>query len=121
MADRGCRSITIKYGDLHWVDFPFRGGREQSGRRPALIWLDDPYLHLPTILLIPFTTSLSTQRYEGSLLIQPTALNGLASPSVALIFQIGAWDRNRIANRIGRLDDSDLQTIADIARTLQRL
>jgi mRNA-degrading endonuclease toxin of MazEF toxin-antitoxin module len=113
--------MTIKYGDLHWVEFPFQDGREQRGRRPALIWLDDRFLHLPTLLLIPFTSKLSSLRFDGTLLIQPTVTNALASPSVALVFQLGAWDRNRIKDRMGQLDVPDLLAVADIARKLQRL
>jgi mRNA-degrading endonuclease toxin of MazEF toxin-antitoxin module len=113
--------VTLHYGDIHWVDFPYRGGREQSGRRPALIWLDDPFLHLPTVLLVPFTSNLLSRRFDGALLIQPTSTNGLTSTSVALVFQLGAWDRNRISDRLGRLDDPDLLAVADLARKLQRL
>ena len=113
--------MTLQYGDIHWIDFPNRGGHEQSGRRPGLIWLDDPYLHLPAVLVIPFTSKLATQRYDGTYLIQPTSTNGLATPSVALVFQLGAFDCNRIQQRMGQIDDPDLKAIADIARKLQRM
>jgi mRNA-degrading endonuclease toxin of MazEF toxin-antitoxin module len=39
----------MKIGDIHWVELPDAGGREQSGRRPAVIMQDDSYaIALPT-------------------------------------------------------------------------
>jgi len=33
----------MKVGDIHWVELPNVGGREQAGRRPAIILQDDGY------------------------------------------------------------------------------
>ena len=113
--------MSILYGDIHWCDFPVRGGCEQSGRRPGLIWTDNSFLHLPSILLIPLTSKLTSLRFDGTMLLQPSTQNGPICPSVVLVFQLGSFDRNRIDARIGRLDDPDLAKIADMARQLQRL
>ena len=111
----------MNYGDIFWVDLPDRGGHEQRGRRPAVIWQDTVNFSLPTVLIIPLTGSTSASRFPGTLTIQPTSLNGLSSPSVALVFQLGACDVSRIAGRLGQLDQTDLARVQDLARRLQNL
>jgi mRNA interferase MazF len=111
----------IDYADIFWVDFPPRDGREQSGRRPALIWQDMAAFPLPTILLIPSTTQLAASRFGATVLVQPSQANGLSALSLALVFQLGSWDVRRLQARIGRLDDPYLLAIADMAKKLQRL
>jgi mRNA interferase MazF len=104
------------------VDLPDRGGREQRGRRPAIIWQDTTaFPRLPTVLLIPLSSQQDTLRFDGSVLIQLTATNGLTVPSVALVFQLGACDVRRIGQRIGRLDAADLLKIRETASRLQKL
>jgi len=36
----------MKPGDIHWVELPPASGREQTGRRPAVILHDDSYAEL---------------------------------------------------------------------------
>jgi mRNA-degrading endonuclease toxin of MazEF toxin-antitoxin module len=112
----------VKHGDVFWVDLPDRGGREQRGRRPAIIWQDtSAFPRLPTVLIIPLSAQLDTLRFAGTVLVQPSAANGLAVPSVALVFQLGACDIRRIGQRLGQLDAPDLAKIREIALSLQNL
>jgi mRNA-degrading endonuclease toxin of MazEF toxin-antitoxin module len=40
----------MNVGDVHWVDFPPRGGHAQAGRRPAIVAQDESATtRLPTI------------------------------------------------------------------------
>ena len=92
----------MSVGDMHWVDLPAVNGREQRGRRPAVVLQDDNYGgDLPVVLVIPLTTARATMRFAGTTLIRPTAENGLRQASVALVFQLRAIDRHRIQERIG--------------------
>lgn len=111
----------MQYGDNFWVNFPARSGREQAGRRPAIIWQDVVNFVLPTVLVIPLSTQGAALRYSATYLIRPSATNGLLASSVALIFQLGACDVARIDTRMGALDPSDLAQIQQIARQLQNL
>jgi mRNA interferase MazF len=112
----------VNLGDVHWVDLPDRGGREQRGRRPAIIWQDQAaFPQLPTCLVIPLSSQQGALRFGGTMLIHPSPENGLTLPSVALVFQLGACDLRRIGQRIGRLSQGDLDAIRAIARTLQGL
>jgi mRNA interferase MazF len=112
----------VNHGDVFWVELPDRGGREQRGRRPAIIWQDtEAYAGLPTILVVPLTSRLSASRFPGTLRVEPTVQNGLTVPSVALLFQLGACDLDRIQGQLGRLDDEDVRRIATLAKRLQKL
>ena len=112
----------MNYGDVYWVDLPDRGGREQRGRRPAVIWQDTAaFGHLPTLLVIPLTSRLDALRFPATFRVEPTSANGLATASVALVFQLGASDLRRFAGRIGTLDAADLKAVQAIARQLQKL
>ena len=92
----------MSVGDIHWVDLPVANGREQRGRRPAVVLQDDDYGgDLPVVLVVPLTTARATMRFAGTTLIRPTAANGLRQASVALVFQIRAIDRRRIREHIG--------------------
>ena len=99
-------------GDIHWVQLPAPNGREQGGRRPAVILQDDHYAGgLPVVLVIPLTTARGAMRFAGTVLIRPTAENGLRQASVALVFQLRAIDRRRIQERIGNVGDTVLHEI----------
>jgi mRNA-degrading endonuclease toxin of MazEF toxin-antitoxin module len=81
----------MNVGDIYWVELLARGGRAQSGRRPAIIFQKDRTL--PTTLLIPLTSQQDALRFSGTVLIEPDAENGLRQPSVALVFQLTAVDK----------------------------
>src|SRR4029453_12748353 len=96
-------------GDIHWVQLPTANGHEQRGRRPAVILQDDQYAGgLPVVLVIPRTTARAIMRFAGTVLIRPTAENGLSQVSVALVFQLRAIDRRRMQERIGNVGDTVL-------------
>src|SRR5262249_29379702 len=93
---------AVRGGDIHWGDLPAANGREQRGRRPAVVVQDDDYGgDLPVVLIVPLTTARAAMRFSGTTLIRPTAENGLRQVSVALVFQLRAIDRRRIQERIG--------------------
>jgi mRNA interferase MazF len=102
----------VTVGDVHWVQLPPANGYEQRGRRPAVILQDDQYAGgLPVVLVVPLTTARATMRFAGTMLIRPTAENGLPRVSVALVFQLRAIDRRRVQERIGTVGDTVLHEI----------
>ncbi len=66
---------------------------------------------LPTMLVAPFTSQLQAQRFPFTLRIEPTVENRLSQPSILLLFQLRAIDRNRVREQLGRLDAADLQRL----------
>lgn len=112
----------MNYGEVYWVDLPDRSGREQRGRRPAIVWQDtETMAQLPTVLIVPLTSRMDSLRFPATRQIDPTASNGLSVPSVALVFQLGACDVRRIRQQVGKLDDTDIDAIQDVTKKLLRI
>ncbi len=100
----------MNVGEIFWVEFPARGGRTQTGKRPAIVVQKDKTL--PTILLVPLTTQQDAVRFAGTILIeQPDNKNHLRQPSIALVFQLTAIDKNFIKNKLGIISDSKMDEI----------
>jgi mRNA-degrading endonuclease toxin of MazEF toxin-antitoxin module len=92
-------------GDVLQVELPppLGGtGHEQAGRRPAIaVQSDSSALGLPTLTIVPLTSNLEALRFPRTVRVEPSAKNGLALPSVMLVFQVRAIDRSRIRQTIG--------------------
>jgi mRNA-degrading endonuclease toxin of MazEF toxin-antitoxin module len=96
-------------GEIFWVEFPARGGRAQTGRRPAIVVQKDKTL--PTVLLIPLTTHQEALRFAGTILVEPDEINYLRQPSVALVFQLTAIDKNFIKGKLGTISGDKMTEI----------
>lgn len=96
-------------GEIFWVEFPARGGRAQAGRRPAIVIQKEE--SLPTVLLIPLTSQQDSLRFSGTILIESDADNNLRQPSVALVFQLTAVDKNFIKDKLGTISDAKINEI----------
>lgn len=106
-------------GEIHWVELPDTGGREQAGRRPAIIIQNDEYAgSLPTVLVIPLSSALAALRFPGTAQIKADKTSGLRTNSVALVFQLRAIDRGRIKEKIGAVSESE---VVDIRLELAKL
>ncbi len=104
----------MRVGDFHWVELPAANGREQRGRRPTVVLLDDSYGgELPVVLVAPLTTARATVRFAGTTLVRPTSENGLTQESVVLMFQLRAIDRHRLQGRIGEVNADVLSAMFD--------
>jgi len=102
----------MRAGDLFWADLPASAGREQSGRRPVLVLQDDGFGGtLPTVLIIPLTSTLAARRFPGSVFIPASKPNGLTLDSVILTFQIRALDRTRLQSQLGVIEATILDQV----------
>ena len=109
-------------GDICWMTPPPAGGHVQQGRRPGIVWQDAvAFPNLPTVLMIPLTSRQAALRFGAGHLIQPTPRNGLSVPSVALVFQLAAVDRQDVGTKIGELDDPDRLALQDLTRRVTGL
>lgn len=106
-------------GEIYWVRLPPADGHEQVGRRPAIILQDETYAGaLPVVIVVPLTGAVAASRFPGTTLLQPTEENGLLRPSVVLVFQVRAVDRQRIEDQVGTVG---AEALAEIYRILDRL
>lgn len=96
--------------ELWWVRLPDQQGHHQTGRRPAVVVADEPDNGFT--IVAPVTTNLERRRFKCTLVVEPSAENGLGSTSIVLGFQIRYLDRNRLEERMGQLSPTD-QAVLD--------
>ncbi|HWG45825.1 MAG TPA: type II toxin-antitoxin system PemK/MazF family toxin [Gemmataceae bacterium] len=102
----------MKRSEVWRVRLPFVPGHTQAGIRPAVIVQEDQATALlPTVMIVPFTGTKATVRFPGTVLVSPDARNGLAMPSVALVFQLTAIDQGDCLQYLGVLDPATLDQI----------
>ena len=95
-----------------WVELLSRGGHEQCGRRPAIVFQTaDASATLPTVLIVPLTTQLDALRFPRTVFIEPHSSTGLRQRSVALVFQMTAVDARLVNDAIGAVAAETLEAI----------
>ena len=111
----------MRRGEIWRVRIPFAPGRAQAGDRPALIVQNDSFIaSLPTVLIVPFTSTIAATRFHGSVVVPPDGQNGLTLPSVALAFQLRAVDKHDCLMRLGELDSTTFDQILALIDRLIR-
>jgi mRNA interferase MazF len=111
----------MKRGEVWRVSIPLAPGHAQAGTRPALIVQNDSLTaSLPTVLIIPFTSTSGAARFPGTLVVSPDSQNGLTVPSIALVFQLRALDKRDCLQRIGVLDSASLDGVLALIDQLIR-
>jgi mRNA interferase MazF len=95
--------MSIKRGDLFWVDLDPVEGSEQAGRRPVLVIQNDIGNEFsPTVIIAPLTTRSFTREYPTNVRV-PKSVSGLKEDSTALLSQIRTVDKKRLGKKIGHL------------------
>ena len=94
----------MKRGEVWWADLGVYRPREQTGRRPVVIWQSD-------ILVVPLTTNLDRANLAGTALISSSAVGGPTQESVALAFQMRAIPKSALQTKIRDLDESELEEL----------
>jgi len=98
----------LKRGEVWWADLgPYRL-REQTGRRPVVIWQSDSLTQvLQSVLVVPLTTNRQRANLAGTALVQSTP-NGLPDDSLALAFQLRAIPKSALQTRVRSLSEDEL-------------
>ena len=106
-------------GDVVVMDLPVSELREQSGRRPAVAVQTD-LAGEPMLVVAPITSNLAALRFAFSVLVEPSPENGLTIPSIVMVFQLRAVDKQRLVRKIGQMSKADMARIdAEIWRMLR--
>jgi mRNA interferase MazF len=111
----------MKRGEIWDVDLPPpRGGkgREQTGTRPAVIVSSGIEPDDPVIVVVVATSKLGALRFKHTLRVEPSTINGLTKPSVLLLFQVAAVDRDRFKKKRGDLEEATLKELDGILRNM---
>ena len=103
--------MTVKRGDIYYVDLSPVIGSEQGGMRPVLIVQNDVgNRYSPTVI----AAAITSQKYKTKL---PTHISvnadrcGLQKDSVVLLEQVRTLDKQRLRERMGNLPDSEMNKI----------
>jgi len=97
----------VKRGEIWWADLGHYRPREQTGRRPVVIWQSDTLTRmLQSVLVVPLTTNLDRARLAGTAMIEGTD-DGPPETSVALAFQMRAVPKSCLTERIRDLTEAE--------------
>ena len=106
-------------GDVVVIDLPVSELREQSGRRPAVAVQTD-LAGEPMLVVAPITSNQAALRFAFTVRVEPSPENGLTLPSVVMVFQLRAVDKQRLVRKIGQMSRADMARIdAEIWRMLR--
>jgi mRNA interferase MazF len=98
----------LKRGEVWWADLgPYRL-REQTGRRPVVIWQSDSLTQvLESVLVVPLTTNRHRAYLAGTAIVASSP-DGLPEDSVALAFQLRAIPKLALQTKIRSLSEDEL-------------
>jgi mRNA interferase MazF len=98
----------LRPGDVWWAWLDPTRGREQSGRRPVVVVSSEGYLDVVTTLAIVVPVSRVDRGWPNHVRLRGVADLGT---SFAMTEQPRTISRERLADRIGRVDDTTLAEI----------
>ena len=98
----------MRRGEIWWANLgPYRL-REQTGRRPVVVWQSDTLTEiLQSVLVVPLTTNLKRANLVGTALVAASP-DGLPEDSVALAFQLRAVPKSTLESKIRNLTEEEL-------------
>ena len=101
-------------GDLIWLDFDPQAGREQAGRRPAVV-LSPKYFNLKTSLAYACPITSKVKGYQFQVLLPA----GLPVHGAVLCEHMRSIDwRMRDAAFMGQIPDAVLAHVREVVRTI---
>ena len=105
--------MNVKRGDIYYADLSPVVGSEQGGVRPVLIVQNDVgNRYSPTVIAAAITSRMEKNKLPTH--IEVNALNcGLTKNSVVLLEQVRTIDKQRLKERMGSLDTSDMNKVND--------
>lgn len=108
--------VAVKPGDIIWVDFQPRVGREQSGRRPALVISHADYnKKVGMVICCPITSKQKNHLFEVPL--ESGSISG-----VVLVDQLKSIDLvARNASKAAAVDKRTLLEVKNRVKTLLEL
>ena len=97
--------MIVKRGDIFYADLSPVIGSEQGGVRPVLIVQNDiGNKYSPTVIAAAVTSQINKANMPTHIEIDAQS-GGLSKDSVILMEQIRTIDKERLRDKIGRLDD----------------
>jgi mRNA interferase MazF len=108
--------ITVRRGDIWWVNLDPAQGSEISKTRPGVVMTADALNRARrTVVIVPLSTGPAPR--PPIVVATPSA----GRNSVAVCDQLRAGDKRRLTRSSGRLSTADLQMIEECVRRLLEL
>ena len=102
---------NVRRGDIYYADLSPVVGSEQGGVRPVLIIQNDTgNRHSPTVIAAAITSQTGKARLPTHIELAANAY-GLPRESVVLLEQVRTLDKRRLRERMGRLDQVQMQKV----------
>ena len=106
------KAMTLKTGDIYWVNLDPATGDEIKKRRPVTILNGGHKKHLKLAIVVPITAWKSNWRGNPFFVpLEPDVSNGLRKKSVVDCFQIRAISHRRLAGKIGEIQNEKINDI----------
>lgn len=109
----------MRQGEIWYANLNPSKGSEQAGFRTVVI-LSGNLLnqYLSVVIVVPLTTKI--KNYKGNPVLKPTKANCLKSESEMLIFHIRSVSKDRLVEKFGNIELSELEraikTLNDILK-----
>lgn len=103
--------MNIKRGDIYYADLSPVVGSEQGGIRPVLIVQNDIGNRFsPTVIAAAITSQRDKAKLPTHIKLKSVE-SGLARDSIVLLEQIRTIDKQRLKEKLGRLDDASMELV----------
>ena len=112
----------IRRGDVFWVDWTPARGSEQAGMRPALVVQRDAG-NLSTNYGNTIVVAISSRGRDqfSHIEIEPDEVNGLPKLSYVKCEHILTVSKDRLRDRLGRLDQEQMRRVDDTIKKVLSL
>ena len=107
--------MTPVRGEVWFVDFDPVVGREQAGRRPALVVSGDRMNRSPTGIVVVLPITGTDRGYPAHVSVAPPE-GGLTKPSVIMADQPRAISRDRLGRRHGSISPEAMKRVEQALR-----
>ena len=105
--------MNVKRGELYYADLSPVVGSEQGGIRPVLVVQNDVgNKYSPTIIAAAVTSKINKAKLPTHIEIDAQEY-GLSRDSVILLEQVRTIDKQRLREKIGRLDELQMVKVND--------
>ncbi len=103
--------MLIRRGEIYYADLSPVVGSEQGGMRPVLIVQNDVgNKHSPTVIAAAITSQKDKSRLPTHISINAGHC-GLQKDSIVLLEQVRTLDKQRLKERMGELDNSEMSRV----------
>jgi mRNA interferase MazF len=99
-------------GEVWWADYGVPHGSEPGYRRPVIILQNDFFNNskINTTVVIPISSNLLLSDVPGNIYIEKKEIK-LGKDSVILVSQIGVIDKNRLVEKISKINRDIMEKI----------